>query len=124
MSTGLGERIKRRRIELGLSQEDLAKRLGLKSKSTICKIERGDDNLTTTAITKYANALSVTPGYLMGWEDSIVQYVDNSYEVSDPYFADSEEANKAKELYELYDNVSPEVQQAVVLMLKSSQPKP
>ena len=112
MSTGLGERLKKKRKELGLSQEELAKRLGLKSKSTICKIERGDDNLTTTAIRKYANALNVEPGYLMGWEEVEVQAVTD------------EERIKAERLYDLYTKSSPEVQQAVELMLKSSQPKP
>ena len=111
MSTGLGERLKKKRKELGLSQEELAKRLGLKSKSTICKIERGDDNLTTTAIRKYANALNVEPGYLMGWEEVEVQAVTD------------EERIKAERLYDLYTKSSPEVQQAVELMLKSSQQK-
>lgn len=68
MTTGLGQRIKQKRKELGLSQEELANRLGLKSKSTICKIERGDDNLTTSSIRQYADALNCTPSYLMGWE--------------------------------------------------------
>ena len=111
MSTGLGERLKKKRKELGLSQEELAKRLGLKSKSTICKIERGDDNLTTTAIRKYANALNVEPGYLMGWEEVEVQAVTD------------EERIKAERLYDLYTKSSLEVQQAVELMLKSSQQK-
>lgn len=69
MATGLGQRIKQKRKELGLSQEELANRLGLKSKSTICKIERGDDNLTTSSIRQYADALNCTPSYLMGWEN-------------------------------------------------------
>lgn len=69
MTTGLGQRIKQKRKELGLSQEELANRLGLKSKSTICKIERGDDNLTTSSIRQYADALNCTPSYLMGWEN-------------------------------------------------------
>lgn len=68
MSTGIGKRIRDRRKELGLSQEALAERLGLKSKSTICKIETGDDNLSTTTIKKYAEALNCTPAYLMGWK--------------------------------------------------------
>ena len=69
MATGLGNRICERRKELGISQGELAARVGLKSKSTICKIERGEDNLTTDSIKRYAVALSVTPAYLMGWED-------------------------------------------------------
>ena len=69
ITTGIGQRIKDKRKELGLSQTDLAVRLGLKSKSTICKIENGEDNLTQTSIIKYAKALNTTTSYLMGRED-------------------------------------------------------
>lgn len=68
----IGERIRDRRIELGLSQIDLAERVGITSKSTICKIEKGGDNLNNVTVAKYAKALHTTPAYLMGWteEDS------------------------------------------------------
>lgn len=67
MATGIGNRIKIRRKELGLSQQELAERMGLKSKSTICKIERGEDNLTSPIIMRYAQALETTPEALAGW---------------------------------------------------------
>lgn len=118
----IGERIKQRRIELNLTQDELAKKVGYKSRSSIQKIETARD-LPLRKVAKMASALETSPGYLMGWEDSIVQYVDNSYEVNDPYFADSEGINKAKELYELYEKATPDVQQAVELILKSSQQK-
>ena len=77
MATGVGLRIRERRKELMLSQEALAKRMGLKSKSTICKIERGEDNLTTDTIDKYAKALNTSPAFLMGWvSDPSPDYVD------------------------------------------------
>jgi transcriptional regulator with XRE-family HTH domain len=71
MSTGIGKRIKEVRIELGLSQEELAKRLGLKSKSTICKIETGDDNLSMRSIQKYAKALGCDSSYLIGLDQAM-----------------------------------------------------
>jgi transcriptional regulator with XRE-family HTH domain len=123
MATGVGERIKKRRLELEWSQEELARRMGFKSKSTICKIENGEDNLTTTAVKKYADALLTTPSYLMGWEDDIVKYVDDSFNDSG-VTKDSEDIDKAKALYKLYSEASPEVQSAVELILKSAQPKP
>lgn len=127
MATGIGERIRRVRTRLEWSQEDLARHMGLKSKSTICKVERGEDNLTTTAVKKYADALGVSPSFLMGWEDNM----DNSFEVLEREGAEfctlqqeSESIAKAKALYKMYEKASPEVQQAVELMLKSAQPKP
>ena len=64
----LGARIKQRREELGLSQEELAKKIGYKSRSTINKIEMGINDITQTKILAFANALQTTPAYLMGWE--------------------------------------------------------
>ena len=68
MATGIGLRIMERRKELGLSQQQLAERMGLKSKSTICKIEKGEDNLTAPTIMRYAKALETTPELITGWQ--------------------------------------------------------
>lgn len=83
-----GERIKERRLELGLSQDELARRLGLKgtySRSTISKLERLGNNITTDRIREVAKALECTPAYLMGWEtatpetkaDAAVEIISN-----------------------------------------------
>ena len=66
----VGERIKQRRIELHLSQDELAKRVGYKSRSSINKIELARE-LPLRKVEKMAVALDVTPGYLMGWEEDI-----------------------------------------------------
>ena len=68
MST-LGQRIRKRREELGLTQTELAQRLGYKSKVSVSHAESDRDDMTTTRIRKYAKALETTPAYLMGWED-------------------------------------------------------
>ena len=60
-------RIKTRRIELGISQEALAKKLGYSDRSTIAKIESGINDITQTKIIAFAEALETTPVYLMGW---------------------------------------------------------
>ena len=41
----IGKRIRTRREELGITQEELASRLGYKSKTTIAKIENGTNNM-------------------------------------------------------------------------------
>ena len=68
MST-IGSRIRNRREELGLSQEELGKRLGYKSRSSINKIELDQRNLTQSKIKAIADALGTTPAYIMGWEE-------------------------------------------------------
>lgn len=65
----IGNRIKSKREELGLSQEELKKRTGYSNRSMIARIERGDINITSSKIEAIAKALDTTPAYLMGWED-------------------------------------------------------
>lgn len=66
----IGSRIKERRQELRLTQEDLAARMGYKSKSAINKIELGINDISQSKVVKFAEALQTTPSRLMGWEDS------------------------------------------------------
>lgn len=67
----IGERIKNIRIERGLTQEDLAKRMGYKTRSAICQVERNGDNITSDRIAAFAEALGVSIQTLMGWEEKI-----------------------------------------------------
>lgn len=64
----IGERMKERRVELGLSQEELAKKAGYKSRSSIQKLE-SSRNLPLVKVEKMAKALNCSPAYIMGWED-------------------------------------------------------
>lgn len=68
MST-IGSRIRKRREQLDLSQDELAKRLGFKSRSSINKIELDERNLTQSRIKAIADALETTPSYIMGWDE-------------------------------------------------------
>jgi len=65
----VADRIRLKREELNLSQDELAKRLGNKDKSTICKIEKSGDNITMRNIKRIADALGVSSQYLLGWEE-------------------------------------------------------
>lgn len=69
MST-IGEKILLRRKELGMRQEDLARLMGYKSKSTINKIELGINDIPQSKIVRFAEVLGTTPAYLMGWEET------------------------------------------------------
>lgn len=65
--TEFGKRIKVRRIELNMTQEELAKKAGYTSRSSINKIELGLVDLPQSKISLIASALSVSPAYLVGW---------------------------------------------------------
>lgn len=64
----IGERIKKRRKELRISADDLARRLG-KDRSTIYRYENGEiENLPLEILEPIAKALDTTPQFLMGWD--------------------------------------------------------
>lgn len=77
----LYQRIKARREELGMSQNELAKRLGYKDRSTIAKIEAGVNDITQTKIEAFAKALNTTASDLMGWEESQLASPDISSDI-------------------------------------------
>ena len=62
----LYENIKTRRIELGLSQTDLAELTGYADKSMIAKIEKGNVDISHSKLEQFAHALHTTPSDLMG----------------------------------------------------------
>ena len=68
----IGERIRQRREELDMTQDELARAAGYKSRSSINKIEVDGRGLPQNKIVDIARALKVTPSYLMGWEDEDV----------------------------------------------------
>ncbi len=73
----LYKRIRQRREELGMSQDELAKKLGYKSRSSINKIEKGENDIPQSKIIAFAEALDTTPEYLMGWHNSDIIYNDD-----------------------------------------------
>lgn len=70
---GLGDLIKQKREELGLSQEELARILGYKHKSSINKIELGLADVPRTKVPAFAKALGMTPVELSGWSEKRIE---------------------------------------------------
>ena len=101
----VADRIRLKREELNLSQDELAKKIGCKDKSTISKIEKSGNDITMKNIQRIADALGVTSQYLMGWEE-----VDTLMEIE-------EKDSEAKDLYKRYKNAIPEIQKAVDSLL-------
>ena len=67
--TDLSSRIRQRREQLGLSQEELAARMGYRSKSSSTKLEKGINDLPRAKLEELAAALDTTPAWLMGLVD-------------------------------------------------------
>lgn len=73
----IGKRIQDRRKQLGMSADELAKRIG-KTRTTVSRYETGFiEKLPSSVLVPIAEALQTTPAYLMGWEDSPVGQYGN-----------------------------------------------
>ena len=141
----IGERIKQRRKQLGLTQEELANRIGNSSRASICTVEKDREDLTTTRIAKLAKALETSPAFLMGWvSDPDPDYLETKtgkLEMlisKDAQDAEAEiqrqvncglaqaglnmdEVTKAMDLFHQYEKASPEIQSAIETLLKAAQ---
>lgn len=92
----IGRRIKERRIQLNISQEELARLIGYtsnNSRSTINKVELGINDVAQSKLPLYAKALNTTEWYILGldsephpqitdkekelWDESLDSSVEN-----------------------------------------------
>ena len=126
----IADRIRIKREELSLTQEELSKRCGYSTKSSITKIEKSGNDITLKKIKRVAEALGVTPSYLMGWEDEkevsvedMIIYADaiqdEAHIESIKYTADQIE--KAVELFEKYKKADNDIKAVVDTLLKRPQ---
>lgn len=81
----IGERVKKRRKELNLTQEELAKKMGYQNRSSINNIETGGRQISQKIVEKLADALYISPSYLMGWD----KYLPNNDENHDLDYRDT-----------------------------------
>ena len=86
------ENIKKRRIQLGMSQTVLAQKLGYADKTMISRIENGMVDLPLSKLEAFADALRVEPSVLMGWSENDIE----------PAEADS----KRDEFLTIYNNLT------------------
>lgn len=109
----LYKNIKRRRLELGITQSDLALRTGYADKSMIAKIEKGLVDLPQSKIMLFADALATTPGKLMGWKEGGHYESDDTLDIA-KQMMDNEELHA---LFRAAKDSDPEDIEAVYNML-------
>lgn len=105
----VGERIKARRIQLGMSAEQVAAKLGV-SPATIYRYESKDImNMRIDKLEPLANVLCTTPANLMGWETSsrTVQAINSA----------SEPSLEAKKIAKAFDKATPKDKSTVRVVL-------
>lgn len=109
----LYENIKKLRKANNWTQEELAHKLGYTDRSSIAKIEAGKVDLSQSKILEFANVFGVDAGDMFGWDEVSIAG-ENTFD----------DIGRAKELYSLYEQATPEIQSAVELLLRSAQHSP
>lgn len=97
------DRIKARRIELGMSQSELARRVGYHGKSVISKVENGERDISQTMVVKYAEVLGVSVTYLLVGEENSDKTVENE---------------NITEFINLFSQLSDEQQKMLIMQMK------
>lgn len=82
----VGERMKQRRQELGMTADQVAEKLNV-DRTTVFRYERGFiEKVPTDTLAKLASILYVTPTYLMGLSDESDREFDNIYQIETKKF--------------------------------------
>lgn len=111
----IGDRIKKARLALGYSAEQVAAHLGV-SPATIYRYENGDiAKLPSKHIKPLAEFLCVSPSYLMDWSD------DNPPRKMDLHLFNSEEDDRLSQFLSSYNSLSAAGKDYVQQQLKVAQ---
>ena len=108
----VADRIRDRRIELGITQSELSRKMGNKDKSTVCKIESKGDDVSMKDIVRIAPILGVSPQFLLGWEQVFIET-----EKGDFCGNDGEYSQKEQTVVLSYRKAAPEIKLAVDKLL-------
>ena len=124
----MGKRIKQKREELNMTQEELGEKLGV-LRQTICKWENGDvQNIKRSYIAEMAKIFNCDPVWLMAYEEapevkltySAPDHEDVSVMVDhEPIIGKSAEMVKRTALYQAALDVRPENYDIAIKLLKS-----
>ena len=116
----VADRIRELRVSQGLTQMDLAKRIGKKDKSSICKIEGKKNDITLKDVARVAEALGTTPAYLMGWEEEEQERIFN--EEMAGFLVEIRKDPNLRELVRLLSRLSRYQQANLLSFVRSMQP--
>lgn len=101
----IGQRIKQAREALGMTQAELARRMGYSARSTINRIENGSQAFPMKKLDKFAQVLDVTPASLAGFTEADIPdglnkeyYIDYIHDSNNPDFLAAIEGTPSDDL--------------------------
>lgn len=101
----IGQRIKQAREALGMTQAELARRMGYSARSTINRIENGSQAFPMKKLDKFAQVLDVTPASLAGFTEADITdglnkeyYIDYIHDSKNPDFLAAIEGTPSDDL--------------------------
>ncbi|WP_288847587.1 helix-turn-helix transcriptional regulator [uncultured Sneathia sp.] len=94
----LGDKIKKYRKSIGMTQQELAIKVGYNGKTSISEIEKGKNDVPTEKLSKIAQVLGVSVSDLL--EDNKKKAYNEPYHV-DTSFLSSEEQQELKSLLDM-----------------------
>ena len=101
----IGQKIKQAREALGMTQAELARRMGYSARSTINRIENGSQAFPMKKLDKFAQVLDVTPAYLAGFTEADIPdglnkeyYIDYIHDSNNPDFLAAIEGTPSDDL--------------------------
>lgn len=102
MKKTIGERIRAQRILLGMSQEELANRLGLQTRGALSHIESSRRGITAEQLRKIAEILHTTPNHLLGFDETKQEVIQTATDVNKSFMVWLEEStdDEKRELLE------------------------
>lgn len=106
----LAERIKAKRLELGMSQGELAEKVGYTSRASINKIEKGLVDVPRSKIFALSKALHVSPAWLLDIPDELPQFdpIPELVDISPTLKAMQEAFDRNRALFDAADDATPE----------------
>ena len=104
-----GEKIRNRRLEMGLTMEDLGRAIGVQ-RSAINKYEKGLVEIKSKTLTAIANALSISPVLLLD---------DIEGEDIEQYVTEIPQTQEAKIISAGIDKMSPERREQALKVLQT-----
>lgn len=101
----IGRRIKQAREALGMTQAELARRMGYSARSTINRIENGSQAFPMKKLDKFAQVLDATPASLAGFTAADIPdglnkeyYIDYIHDSNNPDFLAAIEGTPSDDL--------------------------